>query len=101
MKEFIIKLRCEEDDILASFGFYHELPNKKYSINNDSLLITENNFTSIDIDEYFIQAEKILTTLKYENKEKKEDNIETNMYEQEDGKDDLLSDLLKYVDKTN
>lgn len=95
--------------IIASFGFYHEINMNSYYIsdtNNDHISICKNNYIDFDIDYYFAVASKILKKhkididIKNENKSLENNNNINNFDEEDkDFRDDLLDDLMSYVDK--
>lgn len=105
-----------EIKIIHSFGYYHTIPTKKIDIiekidddnsNTNSIFFTYNNYDSQDLDFYFNQASDILTknniTSRENNIKESDNNENTNNdnYNEDEGeeKDDLLDDLMSYVDK--
>lgn len=101
------------DSVIGRFGFSHVVYDLKYEFKDkkiiNELIITKSNYSESDLDYYFIEAQKHLINLNYERikeeflleeekKEKKDDEKRSVINNDDELKDDLLDDLMKYVD---
>lgn len=93
--------------VIYQFGFTHDITDCNYEHNDSNFFISPNNYTEFDVDYYFVEAQKILNSQNLYVQPKQEDEPKPSSDEPEvqnediNYKDDLLDDLLSYVDNEN
>lgn len=89
--------------IIASFGLFQKILNKIHNssfVNNQTIMICKNSYNDIDVDIYFQQAKNLLSQSKFsiDKLNKKEDILAYDEESNDKQTDDLLDDLIKYLD---